>query len=83
MKVCVQGLWHLGLVTAGCLASVGYDVVGLDFDEGIVQEILADRIAALSPDLLVLDLNRSLSISATGTKLRHVTVGAPSIQRSS
>ena len=33
MKVCVQGLWHLGSVTAGCLASLGHDVTGLDFDD--------------------------------------------------
>ena len=30
MKICVQGLWHLGSVTAACLASVGHDVIGLD-----------------------------------------------------
>jgi UDPglucose 6-dehydrogenase len=30
MKVCVHGLWHLGSVTAACLASVGHEVVGLD-----------------------------------------------------
>ena len=30
MRVCVQGLWHLGSVTAACLASVGHEVVGLD-----------------------------------------------------
>jgi UDPglucose 6-dehydrogenase len=32
MKICVLGLWHLGSVTAACLASVGHDVVGLDLD---------------------------------------------------
>ncbi len=30
MRICVQGLWHLGSVTAACLASVGHEVVGLD-----------------------------------------------------
>ncbi len=30
MRVCVFGLWHLGTVTAACLASIGHDVVGLD-----------------------------------------------------
>lgn len=30
MKVCVQGLWHLGSVTVACLVSVGHAVVGLD-----------------------------------------------------
>lgn len=39
MKVCVYGLWHLGCVTAACLAEAGHEVRGLDPD--------ADRIAAL------------------------------------
>jgi len=33
MKICVLGLWHLGSVTAACLASLGHRVVGVDFDE--------------------------------------------------
>jgi len=37
MKVCVQGLWHLGTVTAACLASLGNDVSGLDFDTSTVE----------------------------------------------
>lgn len=37
MKVCVQGLWHLGTVTAACLASQGYRVVGLDFEIGTIE----------------------------------------------
>ncbi|MCL0043073.1 nucleotide sugar dehydrogenase [Dehalococcoidia bacterium] len=28
-KVCVFGLWHLGLVTSGCLAELGFDVVAI------------------------------------------------------
>ncbi len=32
MKVCVSGLWHLGTVTAACLAAAGHDVVGHDPD---------------------------------------------------
>jgi len=31
-KVCVVGLWHLGTVTSGCLAELGYQVVGLEQD---------------------------------------------------
>ena len=30
MRVCVVGLWHLGSVTAACLASRGHQVVGFD-----------------------------------------------------
>jgi UDPglucose 6-dehydrogenase len=33
MNICVLGLWHLGSVTAACLATLGHRVVGLDFDE--------------------------------------------------
>ena len=37
MRVIVQGLWHLGSITAACLAAAGHDVVGLD-EEGVVSE---------------------------------------------
>jgi UDPglucose 6-dehydrogenase len=36
MKICVFGLWHLGSVTAACLASLNHSVTGLDFDDGAV-----------------------------------------------
>lgn len=39
MKICVQGLWHLGSVTAACLASRGVRVVGLDFEAGIIESL--------------------------------------------
>ena len=39
MKVCVLGLWHLGSVTAACLASVGHEVTGLDSNSEIVEKL--------------------------------------------
>ena len=39
MKVCVAGLWHLGSVTAACLAAAGHDVVGLDADRKTVARL--------------------------------------------
>lgn len=39
MKVCVLGLWHLGSVTAACLASGGHHVTGLDFDEEVIKNL--------------------------------------------
>lgn len=39
MKVCVQGLWHLGTVTAACLASLGHEVIGLDFDAKTIKNL--------------------------------------------
>lgn len=41
MNICVSGLWHLGTVTAACLASSGYNVVGYDQNAetvGMLQE---------------------------------------------
>ncbi len=57
MKTVVYGLWHLGCVTAACLAAVGNEVVGLEPDEDVVRGLregrppleepgLAERIAA-------------------------------------
>ncbi len=51
MKVCVQGLWHLGSVTAGCLASVGHEVVGLDFDEHVIRWLRAGKPPIFEPGL--------------------------------
>ena len=39
MNICVQGLWHLGTVTAACLASLGHSVTGLDFDLGTIGKL--------------------------------------------
>ena len=42
MKVAVAGLWHLGMVTAACLASRGHNVLG--FDEAPIIERLQQNI---------------------------------------
>ena len=39
MRVGVAGLWHLGCVTAACLADAGHDVIAFDPN--------ADRVAQL------------------------------------
>jgi UDPglucose 6-dehydrogenase len=39
VKICVMGLWHLGSVTAACLASAGHKVSGFDFNEEIVSKL--------------------------------------------
>jgi UDPglucose 6-dehydrogenase len=51
MKVWVVGLWHLGTVTAACLASSGHEVVGLDFDPGVVLKLQAGQPPLYEPDL--------------------------------
>ncbi len=51
MRVCVVGLWHLGTVTAACLASVGHDVVGLDVDPETVTRLSAGQAPLFEPGL--------------------------------
>ena len=43
MHVAVYGLWHLGCVTAACLAEAGHDVVGLDLEEDAVAGLRRGR----------------------------------------
>ena len=51
MKVCVLGLWHLGSVTAACLASGGHEVIGLDFDLETVRKLQAGQPPLFEPGL--------------------------------
>ena len=51
MKICVQGLWHLGSVTAACLASVGHDVVGLDGDSNNIRNLNQGKAPLFEPGL--------------------------------
>ncbi|MCC7371977.1 MAG: UDP-glucose/GDP-mannose dehydrogenase family protein [Chloroflexi bacterium] len=58
--VCVYGLWHLGSVTAACLADAGFSVVGLDLDEGRIKGLADGRPPVAEPDLPEL-MQRSLA----------------------
>ena len=57
MKVCVHGLWHLGSVTAACLASVGHDVVGVELgretaeNQKIIDALQLGQAPILEPGL--------------------------------
>ena len=51
MKVCVVGLWHLGCVTAACLASGGHQVTGLDFDERVIHGLNQGKAPLFEPGL--------------------------------
>ena len=48
MNVAVVGLWHLGCVTAGCLAKAGHHVVGIDSD---IERLQAGHAPIFEPGL--------------------------------
>jgi UDPglucose 6-dehydrogenase len=51
VKVCTAGLWHLGTVTAACLASGGHDVVGYDDNAATISALATGRPPVEEPGL--------------------------------
>ncbi|MEH2483591.1 UDPglucose 6-dehydrogenase [Nitrobacteraceae bacterium AZCC 2146] len=51
MTVCIYGLWHLGSVTAACLASRGIATIGLAETEQAVAELNAGKAPLFEPGL--------------------------------
>lgn len=51
MNVCVFGLWHLGSVTAACLADVGHVVTGLDADSTVIDNLKKGQPPLFEPGL--------------------------------
>jgi UDPglucose 6-dehydrogenase len=51
MKICVFGTWHLGSVTAACLADVGYQTIGLDHDRAVIAGLEAGKAPLFEPGL--------------------------------
>ncbi len=54
MNIAVAGLWHLGSVTAACLAGKGHTVVGYDRDQGTVKQLAAGLPPVAEPGLAAL-----------------------------
>lgn len=50
-KIAVFGLWHLGCVTSACLAELGYDVIGTDFDEKLIKNLSCEHLPIFEPGL--------------------------------
>jgi UDPglucose 6-dehydrogenase len=49
--IAVIGLWHLGSVTAACLAQAGHEVIAVDPDPAVVAELAAGRPPVSEPGL--------------------------------
>jgi UDPglucose 6-dehydrogenase len=70
VRVCVAGLWHLGTVTAACLAAVGHDVVGFDDDASVVDNLRRGRSPVAEPGLD--ELLRTSALSFTTNPVEAV-----------
>lgn len=68
MKICVQGLWHLGSVTAAGLTSVGHEVTGLDFNEATISMLKQG-----APPLFEPGLESLIQAGIAGGKLHFVS----------
>ena len=51
MRIAVFGLWHLGTVTAACLAEAGHEVVGLDFEGTVIEDLSRGKAPLFEPGL--------------------------------
>src|ERR1700694_6006164 len=51
MNICVLGLWHLGTVTAACLAAHGHTVTALDFDPDVIENLQHGKAPVFEPGL--------------------------------
>lgn len=88
MRIAVIGVGHVGLVTVGCLAFDGHEVVGLDDDQVRIDELRAGRMPFFEADLagLVADGADAGRIAFTGdaaeaiaeAEVVFICVGTPS-----
>jgi UDPglucose 6-dehydrogenase len=51
VSIAVLGLWHLGSVTAAGLAELGYDVIGIDPDEEVIERLNKGQAPLFEPEL--------------------------------
>jgi UDPglucose 6-dehydrogenase len=74
MRITVYGLWHLGSVTAACLAEAGHEVIGLDPDANTITNLRANKPPVDEPGLAALVAEQQ----ATG-HLRFTTRAAEAV----
>jgi UDPglucose 6-dehydrogenase len=74
MQVCVFGLWHLGCVTAACLADAGHSVIAIDADPALIERLRLGQLPLHEPGLAEL-VARGLSSG----RLRFATVSAEAL----
>jgi len=87
MRITVFGLWHLGCVTAACLAEAGHDVIGLDLDKNVIDGLNRGEPPLFEPGLTELiqqqmqagrlRFTTDPAEASTGSELTWVTFDTP------
>lgn len=75
MKVAVCGLWHLGCVTAACLADAGFTTLGYDPDKHLIKQLQTGH-APLHEPMLDETLQANLDLNLKFTSLAQELVAA-------
>lgn len=68
MKIAVAGLWHLGCVTAACLANAGYEVIAYDSNEETITNLRKTKAPILEPGL-----DQLLDLGINSNKLKFTS----------
>jgi UDPglucose 6-dehydrogenase len=76
MRIAIAGLWHLGLVTAACLAKAGHTVIGYDADNKLITDLQNNVSPIFEPGL------DELLKSGCGNSLLSYTSNPADIQQS-
>jgi UDPglucose 6-dehydrogenase len=78
MKIAVVGLWHLGSVTAACLANAGHQVIGYDPDQITITKLQQGQAPIFEPglnELIAKNLaSQQLTFSADLTALSQAEI---------
>src|SRR5688572_29478605 len=87
MKIGVIGVGHVGLVTVGCMADLGHEVVGMDDDHAKIDSLLAGHVPFHEPDLPELlqagrdaglvSFTQDIAEAVAGTDVVFICVGTP------
>jgi UDPglucose 6-dehydrogenase len=90
VRIAIVGCGYVGLVTGGCLAAVGHQVICVDSDEERVRALLAGHIPIYEPhlDALVaaahsagrIEFSGDLSAAAAATDTIFICVGTPPLE---
>lgn len=74
MKVGIVGLWHLGTVTAACLAQRGFEVIAYDNNSSVIDKLANNQLPVFEPGLQELIANSKIFFTTNPKELNQVDV---------